>query len=102
MDHEDIQFILEVTFDERFIPFKGNDKAASEWEGEELKTCSLVVTSNKDALELVHYFPGLALREKEESMLEDLEYYLDEEGLMDKILKIWKLDEENHGPSWKK
>lgn len=102
MDYEDIQFTLDVSFDEGFLPLKGSVKAPTEWEGEALETCSLIVTSKKGERELVHYFSGLALRAEEGSMLEDLEYYLDDEGLMDKILKVWQLEEENQGPSWKK
>ena len=101
LEYEQIHFTLEVSSDPSFRPLKGERSSPQQWEGEKLLPYSLVVTSSYLNMSQIHYFPGLLLREKEESMLEDLEYYLDQEGLMDKIQQRWKIIEDEHGPSWK-
>lgn len=102
LEYEQIHFTLEVSPDPSFQPLKGERSSPQQWEGEKLLPYSLIVTSSYLNLSQTHYFPGLLLREKEESMLEDLEYYLDQEGLMDKIQQRWKIIEDEQGPSWKK
>lgn len=102
LEYEHIIFTLEVTQDQAYLPLKGEKQQAKEWDGEKLSPYSLVVTSTFEEQNQTHYFPGLLLREKEESMLEDLEYYLDQEGLMDKIQQRWKIIEDECGPTWRK
>lgn len=102
MEYEHIQFTLDVGPDRDYRPLKDERAQPKVWEGEVLVNCSLTVTSCKEEMTLIHYFPGLALRESESAMLEDLEYYLDQEGLMDKILEVWEKMQDQPGPSWRK
>jgi hypothetical protein len=51
---------------------------------------------------MTHYSCGVLLSLDEQEVQEELEYILDQEGILEHILKHWELqeDQESVGPEW--
>jgi len=50
---------------------------------------------------MTHYTGGVLLSTDQDEAQEELELILDQEGILDHILKHWELHEESVGPEWK-
>ncbi|RPJ74573.1 MAG: hypothetical protein EHM20_10400 [Alphaproteobacteria bacterium] len=76
----------------------------------ELKKGNLVpfnlVVKSKNALsnpdeERTHYWSNVLLTSDAEELLEELGHYLDDEEILDSIVKNWELAGDENGPAWK-
>jgi 2-hydroxy-3-keto-5-methylthiopentenyl-1-phosphate phosphatase len=62
---------------------------------------ALYFTSKKADIELKHYLPAQLLSNDSEEQQSDIEYILDEDGIVDMIFEKWEILEAKAGPSWK-
>jgi hypothetical protein len=66
-----------------------------------VKTYSLHVVSTKNGQSMEHYSSGVLLSSNEDEIQEELEEILDDFGVVDHILKHWKLNDSNNlSPDW--
>lgn len=62
---------------------------------------ALYLTSKKGDMELNHYLPAQLLSNDSEEQQSDIEYILDEDGIVEMIFEKWELVDAESGPSWK-
>ncbi|ATH08413.1 hypothetical protein BIY24_10770 [Halobacteriovorax marinus] len=68
-----------------------------------IRIYAIEVSSSKNQTTLKHYTPGVLMSSNEEDIPEELEDALDEFGIIEHILKHWKLNDSNNlRPEWAK
>lgn len=61
---------------------------------------NLIIESNKGEEVRTHYWSKVLLTSNSEDLIEELGYYLDDEEILDLIVKNWKVLENELGPAW--
>jgi hypothetical protein len=105
------RFILEAQPDPNYIPdskfLTPDPEELDSWREGKSLFFQLTITSNKLEPEegkinsMTHYTGGVLLSVDQEEAQEELEFILDQEGLLEHILKHWELHEESVGPEWR-
>ena len=105
------RFLLEATPDHSYMPdskFLTPDPEELElWREGKSLFYQLVITSSRlkpienSVNSMTHYTGGVLLSTDASEAQEELEIILDQEGLLEHILKHWELHEESVGPEWR-
>lgn len=66
-----------------------------------LSAYNLIIKSNKESEERIHYWSNVLLSAEANEVLEELGYYLDDEEILDSIIENWELAGDETGPAWK-
>ena len=66
-----------------------------------IKAYNLFIRSQKNEEERTHFWANVLLTSDEESLLEELGDYLEDEEILDSIISNWELLGDETGPSWK-
>lgn len=62
---------------------------------------NLIITSNQNGEEYIHYLSGILLTTDEEEVLDELGYYLEQENILDDIVAIRAKYAITPGPAWR-
>lgn len=62
---------------------------------------NLMIKSKKKDEERTHYWSNILLASNAEELLEELGHYLDDEEILDSIVKNWEMAGDENGPAWK-
>jgi hypothetical protein len=92
--------IADVTllFDRKFnrLPNKTKDKLKNG----EIIPFNLIILSKNNLEERTHYWSNILLTSNPSELLNELGTYLDDEEILDLIIKNWGLSSQNDGPDW--
>ena len=62
---------------------------------------NLIITSNQDDEEYIHYLSGILLTTDEDEVLDELGHYLEQESILDDIVAIRTKYAITPGPAWR-
>jgi len=105
LTYKEISFELELTLEKNKSTDPKFDKYSSRTKKSllngDLAIYSLIINSKKDEFELVHYIGNILLIGKDEELLADLEKYLDDESIIENIVKIFEeMSSKSPLPPW--
>ncbi len=104
---EGIDFKIEINRDENYRPFNPLSSFTiqdlDDLREDLIRVYSIEVTTSKKGESLKHYTTGLLMSSDEEEIPEELEEALADFGIIDHILKQWKINDSNNlKPDWAK
>ncbi len=108
-------FLLETVPDPNYMPdskfLSPEPEELDSWRSGKSLFFQLIITStllkpqedssSAATAKMKHYLAGVLLPTEEAEAQEELEFILDQEEILEHIIKHWELEQESVGPSWR-